>query len=268
VGSSAGLRKGSAVGQLREVGGRRPGRHAVLLRHPAGGQPPGAALQLRGPHRQGNQSRPERDPQRGPGLHARRPGDPGSRAPTLRARSSAWAEPLVLGVPAVETGRYHSPQFIDLYTFNFAHVGSRATGNGAGGLAVGRTPGRLPAPGVVPGRRARAGPRRTVAVGGANDRRDGPDRGGTPAGAHLALRATAATKSARGRRQGSSLPCHTRPSRVRLACGGPLAGRPAPPVCPAAQAEVTMGWPSARATHGGATCQSKQPPHQTPSTCV
>ena len=40
-----------------------------------------------------------------------------------------------------------------------------------------------------------------------------------------------------------------------------------PPVCPAAQAEVKMGWPSARATHGGATCQSKQAPQRTLSTC-
>ena len=35
-------------------------------------------------------------------------------------------------VPAVEKGRYYSLQFIDMYTFNFAYVGSRATGNGAG----------------------------------------------------------------------------------------------------------------------------------------
>ena len=35
-------------------------------------------------------------------------------------------------MPAVEKGRYYSLQFIDMYTFNFAYVGSRATGNGAG----------------------------------------------------------------------------------------------------------------------------------------
>jgi hypothetical protein len=39
---------------------------------------------------------------------------------------------LVFTVPEVEQGRYYSLQFIDLYTFNFAYVGSRATGNGAG----------------------------------------------------------------------------------------------------------------------------------------
>jgi hypothetical protein len=35
-------------------------------------------------------------------------------------------------VPEVDEGRYYSIQFIDMYTFNFAYVGSRATGNGAG----------------------------------------------------------------------------------------------------------------------------------------
>ena len=34
-------------------------------------------------------------------------------------------------VPAVEKERYYSLQFIDMYTFNFAYVGSRATGNDA-----------------------------------------------------------------------------------------------------------------------------------------
>jgi hypothetical protein len=38
----------------------------------------------------------------------------------------------VLSVPAVEMGRYDSLQLIDMYTFNFAYVGSRATGNEAG----------------------------------------------------------------------------------------------------------------------------------------
>ena len=38
-------------------------------------------------------------------------------------------EPLVITVPEVEKGRYYSAQFIDMYTFNFAYIGSRATGN-------------------------------------------------------------------------------------------------------------------------------------------
>src|SRR5271166_3632770 len=42
------------------------------------------------------------------------------------------AEPLVITVPAIEKDRYYSLQFIDMYTFNFAYAGSRATGNDAG----------------------------------------------------------------------------------------------------------------------------------------
>jgi hypothetical protein len=41
-------------------------------------------------------------------------------------------EPLVLGVPEIEKSRYYSILLIDLYTFNFNYIGSRATGNGAG----------------------------------------------------------------------------------------------------------------------------------------
>lgn len=40
-------------------------------------------------------------------------------------------EPVVLEVPEVKN-RYYSFQFVDLYTFNFAYVGSRATGDKAG----------------------------------------------------------------------------------------------------------------------------------------
>jgi hypothetical protein len=42
----------------------------------------------------------------------------------------------VVSFPAVEKGRYYSAQFIDLYTFNFAYVGSRATGNDAASYLV------------------------------------------------------------------------------------------------------------------------------------
>src|SRR5262245_49487195 len=38
------------------------------------------------------------------------------------------AEPLVLTMPQMDNGRYYSVQFIDLYTFNFFYVGTRATG--------------------------------------------------------------------------------------------------------------------------------------------
>ena len=50
--------------------------------------------------------------------------------------SWAWldlrAEPIVLSVPEVPKDRYYVTQWVDLFTFNFAYVGSRATGNGAG----------------------------------------------------------------------------------------------------------------------------------------
>jgi hypothetical protein len=57
---------------------------------------------------------------------------PNSDTPYSYVGANLRAEPLVLTVPAVEKGRYYSLQFIDMYTFNFAYVGSRATGNGAG----------------------------------------------------------------------------------------------------------------------------------------
>lgn len=46
------------------------------------------------------------------------------------------AEPVVLTVPVIEKGRYYSVQFIDLYTFNFNYLGSRATGNDGGSFLV------------------------------------------------------------------------------------------------------------------------------------
>jgi hypothetical protein len=45
-------------------------------------------------------------------------------------------EPMVIKVPAIEKGRYFSLQFIDAYTFNFAYVGSRSTGNEGGAFLV------------------------------------------------------------------------------------------------------------------------------------
>lgn len=46
------------------------------------------------------------------------------------------AEPLVLTVPAIEKERYFSVQLIDAYTFNFAYIGSRTTGNGGGSFLI------------------------------------------------------------------------------------------------------------------------------------
>jgi len=39
------------------------------------------------------------------------------------------AEPLVFTVPKIDKNRYYSVQFIDLYTHNFAYLGSRTSGN-------------------------------------------------------------------------------------------------------------------------------------------
>ena len=57
---------------------------------------------------------------------------PNSDTPYSQLGVDLRAEPLVLGVPAVEKGRYYSLQFIDMYTFNFAYVGSRASGTDPG----------------------------------------------------------------------------------------------------------------------------------------
>lgn len=52
------------------------------------------------------------------------------------APSFAWmdlrAEPLVLTLPPIEDSRYYSVQLIDLYTHNFAYLGTRTTGNQGG----------------------------------------------------------------------------------------------------------------------------------------
>src|ERR1700722_6406249 len=40
------------------------------------------------------------------------------------------SEPVVLTVPPIEKSRYFVFQMLDLYTFNFDYIGTRATGNG------------------------------------------------------------------------------------------------------------------------------------------
>src|ERR1700735_3595557 len=57
---------------------------------------------------------------------------PNSDTPYSFIGADLRAEPLVLTAPEINEGRYYSVQFIDMYTFDFAYVGSRATGNGAG----------------------------------------------------------------------------------------------------------------------------------------
>lgn len=57
---------------------------------------------------------------------------PNSDTPYSALGADLRAEPLVLTVPPIEQNRYYSLQFIDLYTYNMAYVGSRTTGNGGG----------------------------------------------------------------------------------------------------------------------------------------
>ena len=57
---------------------------------------------------------------------------PNSDTPYTFLGADLRTEPLVISVPAMPKGRYYSLQFIDMYTHNFAYVGSRATGNQAG----------------------------------------------------------------------------------------------------------------------------------------
>jgi hypothetical protein len=65
---------------------------------------------------------------------------PNSDTPYSYVGADLRVEPLVLTVPAMEQERYFSVQLIDAYTFNFAYIGTRATGNDGGSfLLVGPT---------------------------------------------------------------------------------------------------------------------------------
>jgi len=46
------------------------------------------------------------------------------------------AEPIVLSLPSIEKERYFSVQLTDAYTFNFAYLGTRTTGNDGGSFAI------------------------------------------------------------------------------------------------------------------------------------
>jgi hypothetical protein len=57
---------------------------------------------------------------------------PNSDTPYSLVQMDLRAEPIVICVPAVEKSRYYSVQLIDMYSFNYGYIGSRATGNDAG----------------------------------------------------------------------------------------------------------------------------------------
>jgi hypothetical protein len=61
---------------------------------------------------------------------------PNSDTPYSFVGMDLRAEPLILTVPPIEKARYFSIQLIDAYTFNFAYIGSRATGNGGGSYLI------------------------------------------------------------------------------------------------------------------------------------
>ena len=61
---------------------------------------------------------------------------PNSDTPYSLAWLDLRAEPIILSVPAVESGRYYSVQLIDGNTYNYGYIGSRATGNDAGDYMV------------------------------------------------------------------------------------------------------------------------------------
>jgi hypothetical protein len=61
---------------------------------------------------------------------------PNSDTPYSMIGVDLRTEPLVLTVPAIEKERYYSVQLIDAYTFNFAYLGSRTTGNEAGSYVI------------------------------------------------------------------------------------------------------------------------------------
>jgi hypothetical protein len=61
---------------------------------------------------------------------------PNSDTPYTFVGLDLRAEPVVLTVPKMEKDRYFVFQLLDLYTFNFAYIGTRATGNDGGAYLV------------------------------------------------------------------------------------------------------------------------------------
>jgi hypothetical protein len=61
---------------------------------------------------------------------------PNSDTPYSWAGLDLRGEPIVLSLPDIEKNRYYSVQFTDAYTFNFAYLGTRTTGNDAGRYMV------------------------------------------------------------------------------------------------------------------------------------
>jgi len=61
---------------------------------------------------------------------------PNSDTPYSYAWLDLRAEPMVVTMPKIEAGRYYSAQLIDLYTHNFAYLGTRSYGNDGGDFLI------------------------------------------------------------------------------------------------------------------------------------
>ncbi len=61
---------------------------------------------------------------------------PNSDTPYTFAGLDLRAEPVVITVPEMAKERYFVFQLMDLYTFNFAYIGSRTTGNNGGSYLI------------------------------------------------------------------------------------------------------------------------------------
>ena len=61
---------------------------------------------------------------------------PNSDTPYSQLGLDLRTEPMVLSMPAVETGRYYSTEINDLYTYIAGYIGSRTTGNAAGDFLI------------------------------------------------------------------------------------------------------------------------------------
>ena len=72
---------------------------------------------------------------------------PNSDTPYTFLSLDLRAEPIVLTIPPIEKNRYWVFQMMDMYTFNFDYLGTRATGNGGGTFLIAgpRWTGKVPA---------------------------------------------------------------------------------------------------------------------------
>jgi hypothetical protein len=61
---------------------------------------------------------------------------PNSDTPYSFAGLDLRAEPVVITIPKIDKNRYFVFQLMDLYTFNFDYIGTRATGNGGGHFLI------------------------------------------------------------------------------------------------------------------------------------